>query len=417
MGLPLFSRLILIICGFVFLFSLKVNAGPPSDPEIVAKILALEWSGDREVSDPLADAIYQDLELIYDRYPGLAGLPVGVRWDHTLIVRIHEEEDDEILIEGILSQWPELEYERLIGHITRMHVFALNPRFHTQVIAEEVNSFSGVADASASGWIGGFSNVNIDADTGDYLFTFGWGDCPSGCINNLIYRISVSEENEVILRSRTGPHRNSPSLNFYPHHASSVLRLAEGRSLTLESSEMPGLDMQWFKGDQPIGEPGASFEIESLSLDDSGVYSIGAVDAVSGEGWMYVKLELVVMDSDYHWNSRTHIHAGQLHGVESLDRLQEAEHPIYGDFNAKHYPWLKLEQHGWWYELWPGQETVYWDSEMGWLYAPEDTPGYFYSLTKQKWFAAQNLVIEDQRLFYDINNDDWKWFARAKPMP
>ena len=91
------------------------------------------------------------------------------------------------------------------------------PTFHAAVLfsPEAINIFAlsklfgsidGVIFAEPNGYIGDGNNIEgkINSNYVEYIFSYGWGDCPSGCINRHYWLFQVKFDGTVIFINNYG---------------------------------------------------------------------------------------------------------------------------------------------------------------------------------------------------------------------
>ena len=64
--------------------------------------------------------------------------------------------------------------------------------YHAGVLSEIVITAEGITDASLNHYIGDGNSITVAWP--HYIFSFGWGDCPAGCIHRHFWKFYVDED-------------------------------------------------------------------------------------------------------------------------------------------------------------------------------------------------------------------------------
>lgn len=228
------KQIFLLVVGTVIMFQL--NAQTPSDctiPWILEQeynidVIDLAYQRMYDIHSP--DTIFIDLPTIYRDtiWHGLAAIfnafQIPERDTIFDIYCVHQSSIYDILghyisikidttyewtsawlISNITTGYTELDNLlshygfNLHGNVTFHNNIDLvtNQIINTRAFCDSLEKFEGIILAYADGHEGDGSYIKYDKTANDqfYDFSFGWGDCPAGCINRYIWHFKVNYEN------------------------------------------------------------------------------------------------------------------------------------------------------------------------------------------------------------------------------
>jgi len=181
--------------------SSPVEVTPRENEE--AELIALCLSGQLVAPDDLYERVLADLTSIRgifgDSLPSITQITFWPHWvpgcllmgfDDSIVVKIRQ---------GEYHAWDELNEQYGIESIDTSMIFVMGfvrlnftGRLHPRRLQELYAVLPGIWSVSPNGIIGDGSNVYARETTSGmtYLFRNGWGDCPSGCIENEFWYFS-----------------------------------------------------------------------------------------------------------------------------------------------------------------------------------------------------------------------------------
>lgn len=187
-------KLALLILGAVALLGAGPNLAQALDCSD-ATILGLEISGEPLAPLEIVNQVAQDVMLIRIRYPEVAGITVFPDW---IPGDIHVALTEDAYLDYQTGTFAA--FDSLTSHlgdasiveyqfITSLYL-SFEDCYHPDFLAEEYAGLEGVRHASAN-LVGGDGSDIISTQVGYYTFKHGYGDCPSGCMNNHFWDFHV----------------------------------------------------------------------------------------------------------------------------------------------------------------------------------------------------------------------------------
>ena len=182
-----------------------------TDPD--AELLAMEISGAALPPPELYEQIYHDLTTIRQTYPAMAIIHHRPRWTTgELLGQLTAE---------AMTQFEKGEYHGLdtltaeygpvkIIPFARLSMSDLNfvqlrfeRRYNPEKLAPLYTAADGVESAGPN-WVGGDGD-NIEVSESGYIFSVGWGDCPSGCIHRHYWVFTVVDSAVTLVNEHGNP--------------------------------------------------------------------------------------------------------------------------------------------------------------------------------------------------------------------
>lgn len=174
---------------FVLLVATFLKNGS-CDATTEATLLALEASGQLLAPKPLIQKRAKELEAIRAAYPAVSNIAYSPPWSPGVLLA----QLSDVQLEQIRSQYGEVTSTPLFGDYKKL---TFTTQYNPVVLANELTTKKLVESAEPDNIIGGGNGIQYNSGT--YTFSLGWGDCPSGCINNHYWEFNVIRYSIVTL--------------------------------------------------------------------------------------------------------------------------------------------------------------------------------------------------------------------------
>lgn len=192
---------------------------PPIDKTACdAELLALEISGALLPPTELYEQVYNDLTTIRQAYPEMNEIYHRPSWiPGELIVGFTEEAWQQIK-NGEYQGLDELNSEygllQIKDTFSTYMLLEFEERYNPEYLAPLYTAAEGVTGAEPNQFIANESD--IQAAIPDYTFSFGWKDCPSGCIYHHYWAFTVIDGTVTLVNEYGDPLPNpEPTLRLY----------------------------------------------------------------------------------------------------------------------------------------------------------------------------------------------------------
>ncbi|MGA1870482.1 MAG: hypothetical protein ACMUJM_18245 [bacterium] len=207
------SFLTIIIMGIVIVGDMYVlMAAKRAYTDQEAMLLALEISGSLVAPQSLYETISDDLSKIRASYPSMASIHYHPPWvPGELLIGLTSEamklfEKDKY--RGLTALNRQFKPVEIISH-TYFLELKFDEKYNPEYLAPLYAAVDGVKYAEPN-WVSRHGDM-IEYSSPHYIFSTGWGDCPSGCISHHHWVFSVIDES-VTLVNEYGSSQEPPVL-------------------------------------------------------------------------------------------------------------------------------------------------------------------------------------------------------------
>lgn len=203
-------------------------------PNKEAEEMALYLSGNLTAPDELYEQVRSDLAAIrYEFFGNGTGIEFTPPWILGEFFVSFNDTEYQMIVNETYDAWDELnsEYAVVVDNIYKIIPTAYlvsECRWHPVRLAELYENLPGVKHVAPSRWAGDFSNI-YPRQTGNgitYLFRWGSGDCPMGCINNH-YSYFVFKDGEPISLGHYDPSKD-PKPDWWDEASKNRDRIMDG---------------------------------------------------------------------------------------------------------------------------------------------------------------------------------------------
>jgi hypothetical protein len=194
--------------------SAEVEARPNRDAAIEG--LGLTLTDAMVVPDALYQRLARDIEAIKARNADLAAIDHRHEFDPTsLLVEAADEATMEAIRDGDYNAWDCMESDHGQSRVHHMFGNHFEVRFDRaydmRQLGELYTRLPGIVHTNLNLNVGDGSTITVErsGQTHTYRFARKWGDCPSGCINSLIWEYRVGPDGAVEQLSE--PDKDAPA--------------------------------------------------------------------------------------------------------------------------------------------------------------------------------------------------------------
>jgi len=249
------KSMILVLGISIFAISITAFADGYDD----AEILALQVSGELLPPPLLYERISKELEVIHQFYPGMERIHVFPPWaPGELIVGLTDDALEEFMngeyhgLDSLNTLYGPVEMELILFNYILLE-FSLN--YNPECLSPIYSAAEGVLSAQPNHTIGDGDDINatiMDSSFSVYTFRRGWGDCPSGCMEEHLWKFYVTESTVTFMQ-----HEGNPILEV-DFSADTTMGIAP---LTVQFVDMSLIGM--------FGETSWSWDFDNDDVEDS----------------------------------------------------------------------------------------------------------------------------------------------------
>ncbi len=381
--------------------------------EANAKVLAMEKTYGMDLDGALMALFQADLNRIYTDDPSLAAAAAFPLAQPGAFMAQVTEEVDAQLEAGVYQPWIDLQEELGEGEARRIFrsgfylwLFELDPKYNPNALVERVElEWEGVTSASTNGMAGDGSRIHWLGSLNWYVFSLGWGDCPSGCIYRDYRIVQIKGDSREPVELALGDAREL--LEVMGVEAGQTFYGAPGDFLKAPSSAVLHLKSN------PHAQANATVEwVRAGEVEDQWIRSGDELILTEDiESFRHgLRVELTHTDIYFIFEQQVHLLPDAppfLRGERYPERW--VKHQT-GWINDAHVPWLYHQDHGWWWVQPAASDEVswvIWEQGLGWtvlnlswypwIYSFGDNPGWLYYLAPTR----------NPRIFFDMTQGSW----------